>query len=288
MEAINVQADPSHPYIQLLEDIKKHDVVVIDNIPAPPLVGQAYIAENCLIIVCHQGQIINTHQPEYALRAHDISILLPEQYAMPERVTDDFRATNVAVSRQFYEQLLLRYPYTRCAALFRRQPPCSLTEQQFASALHLVNAIRDVSQSNSKHRQEMLLQLLSILLNRLGEYHMANHPGEELGKEGLFTCFYDHIMQHFRESRELAFYAKLQHLSPKRFATIIKNETGIPATEWITSFTITQAKMLLESRSEMTIQQISYYLGFSEQASFCRFFKVKTGHTPSEYRENHA
>ncbi len=107
MKEITPEADPSHPYIRLLEDIKKHDVVVIDNIPAPPLVGQAYIAENCLVIVCHQGKIINVRNEEYALRAHDISVLLPQQYAMPERVTDDFRATNVAMSRQFYEQLQL-------------------------------------------------------------------------------------------------------------------------------------------------------------------------------------
>ncbi len=285
MKEINLKADPSHPYIRMLEDIKKHDVVVIDNIPAPPLVGEAYIAENCLIIVCHQGKIINKSNNEYALRAHDISILLPDQYAMPEEVTDDFLATNVAVSRQFYDELRLRYPYTRCVALFRRKPPCNLTEEQFSCAINLVNAIRDLSKSESKHRREMLLQLLSILLNMLGEYHVANYPDEEFGQESLFSHFYENIIHHYRESRELTFYAHLQNLSPKHFATIIKSETGINATEWITNFTITQAKMLLDSRLDMTVQQICFYLGFTEQSSFCRFFKKKTGYTPTEYRK---
>ncbi len=131
----------------------------------------------------------------------------------------------------------------------------------------------------------MLMQLLSILLNMLSEFHIANYPDEESGKESLFSVFYEHIIQHYRESRELGYYAKLQHLSPKRFATLIKAETGFQATEWIANFTVIQAKMLLDTRKDMTIQQISYYLGFSEQASFSRFFKAHTGYTPTEYRD---
>ncbi len=285
MNEINLKADPSHPYISRLSAIQEQDVVVIDNIPGPPLVGDAYIASNCLIIVCHQGQIINVDNDEYALKAHDISILLPDQIAIPQRVTDDFRATNVAISRSFYDELRLCYPYTRCAALFRRRPPCKLTENQFSTALDLVNTIRSVSKSKSIHRREMLIPLLCILLNMLGEFHVANYPDEEKGKESLFSMFYENIILHYRESRELTFYARLHHLSPKRFATRIKDETGISATTWINNYTIIQAKMLLDSRKEMNIQQISFYLGFSEQASFARFFKANTGITPTEYRE---
>lgn len=288
MEKLVKSPDPSHPYIRHLGDIRERDIVVIDNIPSPPLVGQAYIANNCLIIVCHQGRIINEVNEEYALRAHDISILLPDQIVIPQRVTSDFRATNVAVSREFYDQMRLRYPYTRAAALFRHRPPCHLTEQQFDNALHLVNAIRDISQSESLHRREMLMQLLCVLINMLGEYHVKNYPDEEAGKESLFSRFYENVILHYRESREMAYYARLQHLTPKHFATLIKEETGISATDWITNYTTIQAKMLLDSRSDMTIQQISYYLGFSEQASFSRFFKNNTGLTPTEYREKRA
>jgi len=37
--------------------------------------------------------------------------------------------------------------------------------------------------------------------------------------------------------------------------------------------------------ADMTIQQISQYLGFSEQASFSRYFKANTGLSPTEYRD---
>lgn len=285
MKYNNSKANPSHPYIQQLEAIREQEVVVIDNIPGPPLIGEAYIAENCLIIVCHQGQIINTDNEEYALKTHDISILLPDQIAIPQQVTDDFCATNIAISRQLYDHIRLRYPYTRSTAFFRRRPPCKLTEEQFATCLNLVNSIRSISKSQSIHRHEMLVQLVCMLFNLLSEYHASNYSDEEIGKENLFSLFYENIILHYRESRELTFYARLQHLSTKHFATLIKNETGINATEWITSYTLIQAKMLLNSRRDLTIQQISFYLGFSEQASFCRFFKAHTGMTATEYRE---
>ena len=60
---------------------------------------------------------------------------------------------------------------------------------------------------------------------------------------------------------EVAFYARLHHLTPKYFASLIKAETGIRSTEWITNYVIIQAKMLLDSHKEMTVQQISYHLG---------------------------
>lgn len=284
MKNTDVRVDPAHPYIRQLDAIAQKGVVVIDDIPGPPSVGEPYIASNLLIIVCHQGAIINDHAEEFALHAHDISILMPDQIAIPLSVTQDFRATNVAVSKAFYERLHQCYPYTRYSAHFRRRPPCHLTEEQFACALDLVNLIRNTSRSESKHRQEMLMQLISILLNMLGEYHVKNYPDEMAGSEVLFSRFYEAIIEHYRESREMAYYAKMLNLSAKYFSQLIKSETGTSATEWINTYVIIQAKMLLSSRKDMTVQQISYYLGFSEQASFSRFFKTNTGISPSEYR----
>lgn len=277
--------DPAHPYIQHLNDINEREVVVIDNIPSPPLVGEAYIASNLLIIVCHQGAILNDDVPEFRLRAHDVSILMPDQIALPQRITDDLRCTNIAISRAFFKRLLHQYPYPRYGALYRRRPPCLLTKEQFSNVLDAVNLIRTVSRSKNSHRLERLTHLLSVLFSMLGEYHVANYPDETVGSESVFSRFYEALIQHYRESHEMAYYASVCCLSPKHFSDVIKKETGISANEWIATYVTIRAKMLLDSRKDMTVQQISLHLGFSEQASFARFFKRQTGHTPTEYRE---
>lgn len=277
--------DPSHPYIQHLDDIDERDVVVIDNIPSPPLVGEAYIASNLLIIVCHQGAILNDEVPEFALRTHDVSILMPDQILLPKAITPDLRCTNIAISRRFYERLLHQYPYTRFGSFYRRRPPCLLTEQQFSSVLDAVNLIRTLSRSESQHREERLSHLLCILLSMLGEYHMVNYGDEKPESESVFNRFYEVLIQHYRQSHEMAFYARQCCLSPKHFSEVIRRETGISANKWISTYITISAKTLLSSRKDMTIQQISQYLGFSEQASFSRYFKANTGLSPTEYRD---
>ena len=284
-QEMNASFDPQHPYIQLLEEIKDKGVVVIDDISAPPAVGEAYIANDLLIIVCHQGAILNDKVAEHRLRAHDVSVLMPEQIVMPVSVTSDLRCTNVAVSRHFYERLLHQYPYTRCASHFRRRPPCLLTEEQFQNVLDAVNLIRTVSRSASPYRQDQLAHLLSIFISMLGEYHMANYPDEQEGSDSLFSRFYELLIRHHRESREMAFYAHECCLSPKHFSEVIKRETALSPSQWISTYVTICAKSLLDSRKDYTVQQISHYLGFTEQASFTRFFKRETGLTPSEYRE---
>ena len=279
--------DPSHPYIRHLTDIDEQDVVVIDNIPSPPLVGEAYTASNLLVIVCHRGAIINEEVAEYTLRAHDVSILMPDQIVLPIRVTPDLCCTNIAISRRFYERLLHQYPYTRYASFYRRRPPCLLTEQQFTNVLDAVNLIRTVSRSDSPHRQEQLAYLLCILFSMLGEYHAANYGDEKPGRESLFSRFYELLIKHHCDSHEMAFYADKCCLSPKHFSEVIRRETGISANDWISTYVTICAKTLLNSRGDMTVQQISHRLGFSEQASFSRFFKAKTGMSPTEYKERH-
>jgi len=78
--------------------------------------------------------------------------------------------------------------------------------------------------------------------------------------------------------------ASLFHKTPKYFATLIKEATGIAATEWISRYVIIEARRLLKWEPNQTVQQISDQLGFSEQSVFCTYFKKHTGMTPMQFR----
>ena len=101
----------------------------------------------------------------------------------------------------------------------------------------------------------------------------------------LLYRFQNAVVTHYQKSREVQFYANLLCLSPKYFGSIIKEQTGIPAGEWITRYVIVQAKSLLRHSTNLNIQQISYQLGFPDPAAFTRYFKANTGMSPKEYRE---
>ena len=284
---MEIDINPHHPYIRAAETIAKQEVMVLDNVTRTPVYGDSYIAPDMLIIICHQGTLWNKDMPDPLLGVHDIGVLLPDQIIAAKEASADYQATMIAISRRFYNRLQHSYPYTRYAPRYRRNPATHLTDKQYDSLLNAIGLLRTLTQLDSPHRPEMLTNLLSIILNVIGEYYVSNHPDNYTlsPNELLFNRFYDALIRHHSESHEMAFYAHLCCLSPKHFSEVIKRETGTSAAEWISTYITTRAKTLLDSRKDYTIQQISLKLGFTEQASFARFFKNQTGMTPSEFRD---
>ncbi|MDR2805936.1 MAG: helix-turn-helix domain-containing protein [Dysgonamonadaceae bacterium] len=82
-------------------------------------------------------------------------------------------------------------------------------------------------------------------------------------------------------------YASKLCLTPKYFSKIIKDNSGISASEWIDNYIILEAKALLKS-TNITILQISDELNFPSQSFFGKYFKRVTGMSPKSYRENKA
>lgn len=279
--------NPHHPYVRLLEEIREKDVEVIDNVVGAPVYGESYIAPDLLIVLCHQGTVWNKDMPDNTFEAHDVAVLLPDQIVISQRASADYQATIVAVSRSFCMRLQHTYPYTRYAKCYRRCPASHLSDEQYDSFLNVVNLLRTLSKSQSAYRAEMLANLLSIALNMVGEYYVSNRPDKFnlTTQEMLFSQFYESLVRHHAESHEIAFYARECCLSPKYFSEVIKRSTGFSPLQWISTFITIRAKSLLDSHNNYSIQQISHALGFTEQASFTRFFKRETGMTPTEYRE---
>ena len=90
-------------------------------------------------------------------------------------------------------------------------------------------------------------------------------------------------MEHYRESREVKYYAALMNLSPKYFSKIITEAAGMSPADWIEQYVVAQAKLMLHTQP-FTIKETAFRLGFDESASFCRFFKRVTGLTPQQFR----
>jgi AraC family transcriptional regulator, transcriptional activator of pobA len=92
------------------------------------------------------------------------------------------------------------------------------------------------------------------------------------------------LNQHVKNERTIGFYASRLYITPKYMTSLIKKTSGRSAMEWINDYAILEAKNLLRY-SEMSIQEISEYLNFSNQSFFAQYFRRFTGCTPSEYRD---
>ncbi|MBQ8021026.1 MAG: helix-turn-helix transcriptional regulator, partial [Paludibacteraceae bacterium] len=83
--------------------------------------------------------------------------------------------------------------------------------------------------------------------------------------------------------RAVQYYAAQQNLSSRHFADIIKQESGYTPMEWINMVTINQAKNLLRQRN-ILVKEVADELGFPEQFTFRKYFKVHTGMSPTEFQ----
>lgn len=75
-------------------------------------------------------------------------------------------------------------------------------------------------------------------------------------------------------------------LSSSHFRKLFKAETGKSPVEYLMELKLSSAKQLL-SNTNLTVKNVAYSLGFTDQYYFSRVFKKSTGKSPTEWR-NHS
>ena len=104
-------------------------------------------------------------------------------------------------------------------------------------------------------------------------------------KSWIYYKFKDLVFEYYRQHHKIHFYAERLSVSDIYLSRIVKAETGQTIHEHITRLLYTEAKKML-SCSKNNIQKITDTLGFTDQASFSKFFKRFSGISPTEYRNS--
>lgn len=170
-------------------------------------------------------------------------------------------------------------------------PSVVLSEQEknlCKSYLSLINEVSELKIPNTKESVSSLISSIFYLMgalwgNRVTEA-IKNQDEGSIRSKAIFESFLKLVRDYHTKERNLSFYADKLFLTPKYLSKLIKTVSGKSAHEWIDSFVILEAKNLLKY-SDMSIKSIVYELNFPNQTTFYRFFKTKTGMTPSEYRK---
>lgn len=152
--------------------------------------------------------------------------------------------------------------------------------------------IQEVSKIRMPNMRESVAALISSIFYLMGAMWTdrltaaKKNGGEEVSTRSKIVLedFLMLVRDYHTKERSLSFYADKLYLTPKYLSKLIKSISGKSAHEWIDSFVILEAKNLLKY-SDMSIKSIVYELNFPNQTTFYRFFKTKTGMTPSEYRK---
>lgn len=99
----------------------------------------------------------------------------------------------------------------------------------------------------------------------------------------IATQFREILHDHYRKEKKLDYYADALNINPRRLNQAITNIHGRSAKQFVTEKIFEESKSLL-AHSAMTIKEISFYIGFSEENNFSTFFTKHAGYSPKKYR----
>jgi AraC family transcriptional regulator len=132
---------------------------------------------------------------------------------------------------------------------------------------------------------DSLANILAVQLLR--EYSSHKMPPERRYVNGLtnkkLVLVLDLIETDLSQNLSLSVLANTVGLSEYHFLRMFKQSTGLTPHQYVIDQRIERAKELLQ-RTDMTVTEIAYLLGFSTPAHFTHHFRRKTGVTPSDLR----
>ncbi len=82
----------------------------------------------------------------------------------------------------------------------------------------------------------------------------------------------------------LAILSEKYNLSTDYISSLIKNATGKPFKEYLTSLRLEKAEFLLRNSTDMSINDISSACGYRKAAGFIKKFREVYGYTPTQFR----
>lgn len=228
---------------------------------------------------------------EFRLKKDSMFIFTPKNI-LQVNSQQYFKADVIAISPDFMRRINIDIKNMMPLFLkFVENPTLALTPEESRSMRGMIAQIERETRGPETHFSfDIVSGLIAATIYKVGDimYHyLAEHPEEQNNShnraEEYFKQFTHLLGEHFREERSVGFYARQLCITPKYLTTLIKRISGKSVSEWIDSYVILEAKTLLKY-SNMSVQEIAYYLNFPNQSFFGSYFKRNTGMSPSQYK----
>ncbi|MCH4887665.1 helix-turn-helix domain-containing protein [Acidaminobacter sp. JC074] len=168
-----------------------------------------------------------------------------------------------------------------------------LSDQEKMTLNNIIETIQnEVSQNIDVYTRKLILNSIELLLNFSERFYNRQFLTRTTTNNDTISEFEAVIKDRFNTDRlenegipTVKELATTLGYSPYYLSDLLKKETGKSTQDYIHEYLLQRAKDLLISTND-PVSQIGYQLGFEYPAHFSKFFKKKTGVTPSNYRVN--
>ncbi len=243
------------------------------------------------IILCQEGEgKVEIDLQEYEIKRNTMLVIQPQNYICHYRSSQDFKSKVLVCSLRVVEEVLPKLTDLLPLIIKNRINPVSYLTDEEAMGIDsfyqfLKMKLEGPHTPFLKHKVMCVLQAALFEMMDIRCQHDNLEGRQNTRKEEIMAKFILSVCEHFREERQVSYYADLLCITPKHLSAVVKETSGKTAGEWIENYVILEAKMLLTS-TDLTIQQIATKLNFTNQSFFGKYFKHITGYSPTQFRSN--
>ena len=248
---------------------------------------------NALIIgVGTEGETsLTSNLQEFRLKKDSLFIFSPK-HILQVQSNNRFKAHLIVIAPDFLKRINI--DTKRMMPLFLQfgSLPCmELTHAESQSLRSFISMVeQELKGSETDFSSEIIGELIAATIYKVGDiltHYLTEHPEVDSPihnrAEEYFRQFTELLGEHYKHERSVGFYARQLCITPNYLTTLIKRISGKSVSEWIDNYVILEAKTLLKY-SNMSVQEIAYYLNFPNQSFFGSYFKRNAGMSPSQYK----
>lgn len=234
------------------------------------------------IFLCVRGRMAcRINLAEHAVEAGEALVVLPGSIMQMVSVSDDMETASLSFAKDYFEAIV------DVSAEMRDYPVVRLSESDFDESINVYKMLSNRLRRGDEESSRLIAKgyigvICGIIIDVWKNSSKRANSGKSRPSE-LYTRYITKVQEDYHRHRNVKHYADILCVSPKYLSMVVKKESGRNASDFIDELVIFEAKALLMD-GRFTVQQVAEMMEFPNPSFFSRFFRKRTGLSPTAYR----
>ena len=265
-------------------------LILTDRISEAPIPQSSTRLNFILMAMCKKGKAqysIDTRQQ--VVKPGDLMFVSERHVIDNYEASPDFECLCIMLTTEYYHGFVQDVKNVSSLLLFSmNNPVVPLTNKEIQVFTNYFETIREKMADTSHHYRSPLVKalLLAMFYDMSNVIYRVERQGnrKHTRAEAIFANFIRLLEENFRTQHRVSWYAEQLCITPKYLSEIVKKISLRTPNEWIDSYVILEARVLLKNTTK-SIKEITDELNFPNQSFLGKYFKEHVGVSPSEYRK---
>lgn len=253
---------------------------------------EAYLAEGFGGVCTGGTAVIKAFSTIRCISKNDLVTILPLQPASIREMSPDFSMTFFKIDKTMFLEIMSSLGKLT-PDFFVHMSKNFQVRLNRSEASRFLRFCRVIDFRNNNEDPEFLREtILHLLRLYFWDFYVhfrktADQKAKSVplnsNKENIAFRYAMLVYEHYREHKEIMFYADKLCITPQYLTRAVQEVNGQSARELLANYVVLEIKALLRN-ADIEIKDVVRQTGFSNQSSLSRFFRRQTGMSPTEYR----